>query len=174
MTKLEQLQQELLTLSGRVNTTEEQLQQELLTLSGRVNTTEEQLQQELLTLSGRVNTTEEQLQQELLTLSGRINTTEEQLSPTGIQDILSGGGVSFGATLAGVNPYVNCTTELVRQNTITVPAVPTEPSFGVTETGSADLDEPVSALCYSRDFPHITEQQPFWIALSLPQDFHYD
>ncbi len=79
-------------------------------------------------------------------VSERVNTTEEELTPAGIQDILSGGGVSFGATLAGVNPYVNCTTELVRQNTISVPPIPTGPSFGVTETGSVGLDEPVSSV----------------------------
>ncbi len=86
------------------------------------------------------------LQQELTSLSGRVTTTEQE--QTDLQNILSGGDVSFAATLTGVNPYVNCTTEAAGFVEVPISAsiADSGPSYGVGLTPTVDMDVPVSFL----------------------------
>lgn len=106
----------------------------------------------------------EKLQQELLKLS---NATEGQLSPTGLQKVLSEGGITFGATLMGIALYANCTTELVTSCSIEAESNPSTPQF--CETAPMQLDMEVSmyllVLCpeVQSKHPHLCKHPPLYL-----------
>ncbi len=88
------------------------------------------------------------LQQELTSLSERVTTTEQE--QTNLQNILHGAYVRFATTLTGVNPYVNCTTEVAGSTRVrpsdSAADPPTGPSYGAQLISPVDMDVPVSLV----------------------------